>query len=82
MGLSPNTCFDIKSATTAADIVESKITGEKYLKISSKANKTPANGALKALARPALAPLTIRIFRSKRFSPNFLPMPSPTAAPS
>ena len=69
-------------AATAADIMDNKIMGEKYLKISSKANTTPAIGALKAAANPALAPPAIKIFRSKRPAPIFFPSPSATQAPN
>ena len=50
----------ITSAVTADTMAESRTIGEKFLCTSSKANITPARGALKAAARPADAPLVIR----------------------
>ncbi len=41
-----------------------RTSGEKCLWTSSNENRTPAKGALKAAARPALAPLEFKYFSS------------------
>ena len=81
-GFKPKKCFEIKSADTAATVVDNKTTGEKYLYISSKQKSTPDNGALKAADNPALAPLLIkRRLCSLELLKNLL-MRSPVQAPS
>jgi len=62
--LKPKNSLEVKSAVIAAVIVLNNINGEKLLCTSSKENITPAKGALKAAASPALAPLVIRYLSS------------------
>ena len=81
-GFKPKKCFEIKSADTAATVVDNKTTGEKYLYISSKQKSTPDKGALKAADSPALAPLLIkRRLCSLELLKNLL-IRSPVQAPS
>ena len=71
-GLIPKTICETKSAVIAEAMVDNNMMGEKYLKISSTANIAPAKGALKAAARPALAPLAIKIlFSVLQQNPSF-----------
>ena len=63
-GFKPKKFLETKSAVNEADMAEIRTSGEKCLWTSSNENKTPAKGALKAAARPALAPLEIKYFSS------------------
>ena len=59
-GLIPRKDLVTISAVTADTMADKRTTGEKFLWTSSRANITPAIGALKAAAKPADAPLVIR----------------------
>ena len=63
-GFKPKKFLETKSAVNEADMAEIRTSGEKCLWTSSNENRTPAKGALKAAARPALAPLEIKYFSS------------------
>ena len=69
------------SAVIDAAIADARTTGEKFLWISSSENITPASGALKAAARPALAPLVMRNFSSSLIFLKITQYPFAIAAP-
>ena len=66
----------------AAVMAGSSTTAEKFRCSSSRENMTPARGALKAAARPALAPLVIRYRSSMRVRPRKRLTPWAVTAPN
>ena len=81
-GRKPKIYDAIQSAVIAEAIVLSSTSVEKLLCNSSSENTTPANGALKAAARPAPAPQVISSFSSVRKRLFRREKPLPTIAPS
>ena len=68
-------------ASRAAAMAGARTTPEKLRCSSSRANMTPAKGALKAAAKPALAPAVRRYRSSMRNRPRFRLMPWAVTAP-
>ena len=78
----PNIVELKKSAVKEADITDTSTDTEKFLCTSSNENITPASGAWKAAARPALAPQVRRNFSSVFPLSNPRDIPFPAMAPN
>ena len=81
-GFKPNTFRETKSEVMEAAMDESTSSGEMCLCTSSRENRMPAMGALKAADRPALAPQVISTFSSVLTRLVSLEKPLAAMAPS